>query len=258
MEINRIYNENCEKTLKRINENCIDGVVTSPPYNIIRPSSTDRGYDVYKDGMSNDEYIDFTLRIFNEFDRVIKKNGVVIYNMSYGAENTEVMSLTVADIIRKTSFTLADIIVWKKDCATPNNVSHNRLTRIVEFVYVFCRKGELMTFKANKNILSVSSTGQKIFENAFNFIMARNNDGSTDLNKATYSTELVTKLLKMYIAKDSVVYDPFMGTGTTAVSLINHRCGYIGSELSEEQCKYAESRIKEAKGEAGLFALWKI
>lgn len=252
--INKIHNESCELTLEKIEDNFIDGVITSPPYNIIRPNSTDRGYDVYKDGMTNEEYINFTLRIFNQLDRVMKKDGVVVYNMSYGAENTEAMSLTVADIIRNTNFTLADIIVWKKDSATPNNVSKNRLTRIVEFVYVFCRKDELMTFNANKKVLSERDTGQKIFENVFNFIMARNNDGSTDLNKATYSTELVTKLLKIYFKENSVVYDPFMGTGTTAVSVINHKCDFIGSELSEAQTEYANERIKKALGNVGLFA----
>lgn len=251
---NKVHNESCEVTLNRMHDHSIDGVVTSPPYNIIRPNSTDRGYDVYKDGMTNDEYINFTLKIFNQFGRVLKKDGVIIYNMSYGAENTEVMSLTIADIIRNTEFTLADIIVWKKDSATPNNVSPNRLTRIVEFVYIFCRKDEIMTFNANKQVLKERTTGQKIFENVFNFIMAKNNDGSTDLNKATYSTELVTKLLKIYIEEGSIVYDPFIGTGTTAVSVINHKCDYIGSELSEAQTEYARDRIEKALGKTGLFA----
>ena len=42
----------------------VDKVITSPPYNIIRPNSNDRGYDLYKDGMSNEEYIDWTINIF--------------------------------------------------------------------------------------------------------------------------------------------------------------------------------------------------
>lgn len=252
--INKIHNESCEETLRKMDDNIIDAVVTSPPYNIIRPNSTDRGYDEYKDGMSNEEYIDFTLRIFKQFERVVKKDGAIIYNMSYGAENTEVMSLTVADIIRNTDFTLADIIVWKKDSATPNNVSKNRLTRIVEFVYIFCRKDELMTFNANKKVLKERNTGQKIYENIFNFIMAKNNDGSNDLNKATYSTELVTKLLNIYVKPNSLIYDCFMGTGTTAVSAINHKCDFIGSELSEAQVRYSNERIDRANGNVGLFA----
>ena len=137
METNLIYNEDNLVTMSRIESNSIDLIVTSPPYNIIRPNSTDRGYDLYKDGMSNEEYIEWTLNMFREFERCLIKDGIVLYNMSYGTENTILMSLVVADIIRRSEFTLADIIVWKKKSATPNNVSHNKTTRIVEYIYVF-------------------------------------------------------------------------------------------------------------------------
>ena len=252
---NKIFNEDCLITLQRMENNYLNGVITSPPYNIIRANSLDRGYDVYKDGMDNDEYIDFTIKLFKQFERVVKKDGVVLYNMSYGAENTEVMSLTVADIIRNTNFTIADIIIWKKNSAIPNNVSKNRLTRIVEYIYVFCRRDELMSFNTNKKAIYKRSSGQSIFENINNFITAKNNDGANELNKATYSTELVNKLYDIYFSKDDVIYDPFMGTGTTAVSVLNKGGIYIGSELSKAQCDYAEDRLKQASGEVGLFAL---
>ena len=216
IEQNKIYNEDCLKTLARMPNDFIDIVLTSPPYNIIRPNSTDRGYDLYKDGMSNDEYIEWTLDIFKNFDNVLKKDGVVLYNLSYGTENTTLMSLVIADIIRKSEFTLADIIIWKKKSATPNNVSHNKMTRIVEYIYVFCRKTEFHTFKCNKKELSKRESGQAIFENVFNFITAKNNDNSTDLNKATFSTELVRKLTSVYAKPKSLIYDPFIGKGTTA------------------------------------------
>lgn len=53
----------------------IDGVITSPPYNIIRPNSTDRGYDEYKDGMSNDEYARWMISIINGIDKILVRNG---------------------------------------------------------------------------------------------------------------------------------------------------------------------------------------
>lgn len=72
------------------------------------------------------------------------------------------------------------------------------------------------------------------------------NDGSNKLNKATFSSELVIKLLNIYGKQDSdfVVYDPFGGTGTTAVGAKKFGCSCICSELSEEQCKYAKERLK--------------
>ena len=173
--------------------------------------------------------------------------------MSYGTENTILMSLVVADIIRESEFTLADIIVWKKKSATPNNVSHNKMTRIVEYIYVFCRKDEFHTFNCNKKELSKRETGQFIYENVFNFINAKNNDGSTDLNKATFSTEFVRKLLQLYAQKGSLIYDPFIGTGTTALGCIIENNNYIGSEISKKQCDYAEKRLQPYLNQTTLF-----
>ena len=87
-----------------------------------------------------------------------------------------------------------------------------------EFVYVIVRKDEIKSFNANKEISSVRNNGQKMYKNYFNFIEAKNNDGSCSLNKATYSSELCEKLLEIYAQPNSIVYDSFMGTGTTAIA----------------------------------------
>lgn len=42
-------------------------------------------------------------------------------------------------------------------------------------------------------------------------------------------------------------YDPFMGTGTTALGCLKYGCHYLGLELSPKQCEYAENRLKEYK-----------
>ena len=140
---------------------------------------------------------------------------------------------------------VADVITWKKKSALPQNISPNKLTRICEYVFVFCRKNEYGTYFANKQVTSIRDTGQKMYEVVYNFISAPNNDGSCDLNKATYSTELCEKLLNIYAKKNSIVLDPFMGTGTTAVACKSLGHSYIGSELSENQCKYALERLGE-------------
>tara|TARA_R110002012_G_scaffold7170_5_gene33806 strand:- start:18 stop:782 length:765 start_codon:yes stop_codon:yes gene_type:complete len=253
MKINNIYNEDCFVTMGNMPKHFIDTIITSPPYNTMRTNVNDVGYDVYIDNINNKDYIEWTIKIFNEFNRILKKNGVIIYNLSYGGENTSLMNLVVSDIIRNTEFTLADIIVWKKTTATPNNVSPNKLTRIVEFVYIFCRKKEFETFSANKEKKSKSTTDQNIYGNIYNFIEAKNNDGSNDLNKATYSTELVRKLAKIYCLKNSLIYDPFMGTGTTALGCVIDNHNFIGSEISKDQCDYAIKRLQPFLNQTSLF-----
>ena len=248
-----IKNEDCKITLQRmIDENKkIDVVLTSPFYNTNRSilvkervgGPPEGRYDVHMDGMTTEEYVNFTVDLFNKFDKVLSKNGVILYNICYGAENTEDMFLTISNLILKTSFTVADVICWKKKSAIPNNVSSNRLTRIWEFVFVIARKDEIDTFMCNKKIVSVSKSGQNIYENVFNFIEAPNNDGSCSLNKATYSTDLCEQLLGLYAKEGSVVYDPFMGTGTTAVACKRMGFDCYGSEISENQVKFAQNRL---------------
>ena len=90
VEINKIYNEDCFITMSNMEDNLVDIVMTSPPYNMTarKGGYSDSGrYDVYEDWMTESEYIDFTIRLFNNFNRVVKENGVVLYNFSYSIEN---------------------------------------------------------------------------------------------------------------------------------------------------------------------------
>ena len=252
--MNKVYEDNlsllingdCITEMQNLIDNGVkvDKVITSPPYNIVRPNCSDRGYDIYQDGMTNEEYIEWTIKIFNLYDKILNDNGCIIYNMSYGTENTEVMNLTVAEILKRTNFTLADIIVWKKFSAVPNNVSSNKMTRICEFIYVFCRRNEFGTFTANKKIIGQrNETNQNIYENTFNFIQAPNNSETQNLNKATYSIELVKALIERYVRKTDVVLDNFSGTGTTMAACVSMGIKSIGIELSQAQCEHTIKRI---------------
>ena len=187
------------------------------------------------------------------YDRILKHNGCVLFNVSYSSENTTLIWNLISDIQRDTTFKVADCIIWKKKSAIPNNVSPNKLTRICEFVFVLARKEELTTFSMNKPIDSISKKGQTIYKNVFNFIEAPNNDEVCALNKATFSTLFVRKLLLMYAKQGSIIYDSFMGTGTTAIGAIKEKMLFIGSELSKKQCEYANKRIKNEELKLTLF-----
>lgn len=257
MELNKIYNEDCFVTMEKMPIGMVSTVLTSPFYNTNKKQGNKRTlsntntkgysylrYDEHVDNMTDEEYCNFTEKLFLEFDRILNLNGVVLYNLSYGNNNRDGMYKAVNTIITKTPFTIADVICWKKKNALPNNCSPNKLTRIWETVFVFCRKDDIDTFYCNKPVVGERKTGQKSYGNIFNYIEAKNNDGSCPYNKATYSSDLCKQLLNLYCPENGIVYDPFMGTGTTAVACKELGFDYIGSELSENQCKWAEERIK--------------
>ena len=256
----KIYyrNENCFDTIKGMKDSNfkVDIVLTSPPYNTARTSQTQKSidtynnrYDIHLDNMTDEQYCDWTVDLFNKLDEVLAENGCILYNLSYGSESPNTMWLALGDLLRKTNFMIADCIIWKKSSTLPKNVSYNKLTRITEFVFVICRKNEFKTFKANKKVTKTSRTGQKYYENVFNFIEAKNNDGACALNKATYSSDLCLHLLNIYATDNMVVYDPFMGTGTTGIACerfcAEKTMTCIGSELSEKQVEFSKNRLAE-------------
>lgn len=78
MEINKIYNEDCLISLSKFSDKSIDGIVTSPPYNIAIERSDcyyDNGYSEI-DNLSEEQYISLRTSEFKEFSRVLKDRGI--------------------------------------------------------------------------------------------------------------------------------------------------------------------------------------
>ncbi len=256
-----IRNEDCRKTIKHMKQKGIkvDCVITSPPYNTSRKVRTEKEvaerkskYKLYDDSKPFEEYKHFIVTIVNKLDDILTNDGTIIMNLSYassvdiGMIGSRLIELLYG-IIEQTDFDIADIICWKKKSALPNNRSSNKCTRICEFVFVLCRKSEYMTFKSNKQVTKrIEEKGLIYYSNVFNFIEAPNNDGKNPYNNATYSVEFVHNLLQMYVQDNSIVYDCFGGTCTTAVACKNEnrdiKC--ICSEIDKEQCEYGKERLK--------------
>jgi len=248
IEINNIYNQTSLSLMKEIDDLSIDGIITSPPYNI----NTERSDCYYNNGYSDldkltqKEYLDLRIEEFNEYDRILKDKGVVCYNISYAKENPILPTLLMSKIHNETNFTLADIICWKKSNAIPFQTSPTKLSRITELVYILVKKENLHTFTTNKKVSKINqSTGQKFYKNYINFIEAKNNDGYICKLKASFSQELVDSLINIYFPSGSLIYDPFMGIGTTGLSCITNNCDFIGSEINEEFYLIAKERINK-------------
>jgi len=237
IEINKIYNEDNLITMSNIPDLYLNGIITSPPYNI----STKRNDCYYNngyssnDGLSEDKYLETRINEFKEFERILKDDGVICYNISYHNENPILPILLLSKIHNETNLTLADIIIWKKKVAMPFQTSPTKLSRVCELIYVIVKKDQLHTFRSNKDISKINEkTGQKFYKNYTNIIEAKNNDGFKSKLKASFSSELVEKLIHIYFPEDSLIYDPFIGIGTTAKGCINKKCNYIGSEIEKE------------------------
>ncbi len=236
----------CIETMSNMQDKSVDGIITSPPYNI----NTERSDCYYNNGyseldnLSENDYLQVRTDEFKEFERILKDKGVICYNISYAKENPILPTLLVSKVHNDTNLTIADIVCWKKPHSIPFQTSPTKLSRITELIYVFVRKDHLHTFKTNKEVSKVNrKTGQKFYKNYVNYIEAKNNDGYKSHLKACFSQDLVSQLINIYFPKGSLIYDPFMGIGTTCLSCLSNGCHYIGSELIEDTYNIAVERI---------------
>lgn len=248
--IDKIFNENNLETMSKISDKSISGIITSPPYNITskrKDGYYNNGYSDI-DNLTSEEYLEVRTNEFKEFSRILEDTGVICYNISYHNENPILPTLLITKIHNETDLTVADIITWKKQVAIPFATSPTKLSRICELIYVIVKKDHLHTFKTNKVISKVNEkTGQTFYKNYQNIIEAKNNDKIICKLKASFSEDLVIKILDIYFPKGSVIYDPFMGIGTTARACKKTDRNWIGSELDFEHWQIANELLENKK-----------
>ena len=67
-----------------------------------------------------------------------------------------------------------------------------------------------------------------------------------EITKANFSTDLPEMCIKLLSFSEDLIYDPFIGGGTTAVAAKMNNRNFIGSEISQEYCNVANERLKTA------------
>ena len=257
LQDNTIIHGSCQDVASLISG--VDVVLTSPFYNTSTKSkivpreklgnANQRGrYDTIVDTYTREGYCDFMVELFDKMHDGLRDSAVVLFNISYSTGNTDGYMYAVSDIIRRTEYTLVDQISWKKPSCIPERSTPDRLSRIVEPIFVFCKRGFEKSFHSNKAEISQGTATHKCHAPLYNFVEAKGSQKEKGVkrcpyNSATYSIELCEKLLSMYAPKGALVYDPFMGSGTTAVACKRMGLRWLGSEISENQVKWAEDRL---------------
>lgn len=252
LEINKIHCGDTIEKMKLIDDKSIQLILTSPPYsrgqrtdglnNIYEKADTD-----YKDNLSDEKYIEWITNVFIEYERILKDTGVVAFNLSYTKYSPSLPYHVINSIFQNTSFRIADTVAWEKSSAIPISGHPNRLTRKAEFVYIFVKNDFIDKFDANKEISTISKTGQKFYRTYYNILKAKNNDGKIAGHGATFSSDFARFFIDLYSFPNSIVLDNFVGTGTVGLTCKMLNRNYIGIELSKNYCEIAEKRINDFK-----------
>ena len=251
--INKIHNENCLETMARMPDNYIDLTLTSPPYDNLRDY---KGYS-----------FDFE-SIAKELFRVTKKGGVVVWIVGdatiKGSETGT--SFKQALYFKEIGFNLHDTMIWKKQTFTDTGSLRVRYGGVFEYMFILA-KGKIKTFNPIKDrenktsgrkqsgtvrqkdgsIKPMLAVGKKINKLGQRFNVWNINTEISNKNRfhpAQFSEQLANDHIKSWTNEKELVYDCFMGSGTTAKMALKNNRDFIGSEISKEYCKIAEQRIK--------------
>jgi len=257
LPLNQIICEDCVNGMKKLPDNSIDLVVTSPPYDEIR------------------DYNGFKLDLHatgKEIFRVLKPGGIavlVIQDQTKNFGKTLTSFRTILDWCDNIGFKLFETVIYKKHGAEGAWWKH-RFRVDHEYMPIFLKGDRPQYF--NKEPLKIPSkwagvtmTGcatrltngetLKSKKVTINPMKCRGTiwdyttcgDGSRlkHQHPATFPDKIPYDFIQCFCPPGGVVLDPFMGSGTTAIAAIQLERNFIGYDISEEYCALAKKRIEK-------------
>jgi len=256
----------CEEVLRTFPDNCIDLIVTSPPY-------ADQRKKTYG-GIHPDLYVDWFLPRSKEFLRVLKPEGTFVLNIKErvvdGERHTFVLELILE--LRKQGWLWTEEFIWSKKNCYPGKWP-NRFRDSWERCLQFNKTKKFKMFQkavmvpiggwSNARLKNLNQTdltrdesktksgfGKKIANWVGREMVYPTNvlNIATECGHKNHSAAFPVGLpewfIKLFTAKDDVVLDPFMGSGSTAVASKKNTRYFIGIDTQPEYCKLAKELVE--------------
>ena len=214
METNRIYNEDCLEGMKSFPEKSVNITLTDIPYGVVnRESNGLRNLDKENADVFNIDMDELLSEIYR-----VTEGQIIIFCAK------EQFSEIYKFFANKKGTTRS--IVWQKTNPSPMNGQYVYLSGVEHAVW----------FKPR---------GRKIFNAHCKNTVFTYSNGSRKIHPTQKNVDLFKELIGDNSNEGEIVFDPFMGSGTTAISAIDTGRDYIGFELNEEYYKLSEQRISD-------------
>ncbi len=232
--LNKILTGDALKKLRKIPSESVGLVVTSPPYNLKNSTGNGMkdgrggkwsaaalldGYSDHGDNMPHDQYVEWQRQVLAEMFRVLRSDGAIFYNHKWRVQAGLLQDR--ADIVE--GLPVRQVIIWRRKGGINFNPGYFLPT--YEVVYMIAKPDFRLAPKAN-------GVGD-----VWDFTQESNND-----HPAPFPVALSDRIVSSTTAE--VVLDPFSGSGTTAISALNHGRQYIGIELSKSYAVKSRARIR--------------
>lgn len=225
----KIFNEDCLRTMEKMEDNSIDIIITSPPYNkagyegYIRKAhkqdtwirNIEYAKDAQNDFMDEQKYQDWQIDVLNECWRILKPNGSIFYN--HKIRMAKHKASHPIEWLLKTKFIFRQQLIWDRG-STPA-LAPIRFLPTTELIFWLTKTQTQPNFKRNKNAM--------FLKEVWSF-----NAKPNKTHPAPFPIELPLGILQhLDYTTDVVVYDPFMGVGTTMLAAKQMGLAAIGSEI---------------------------
>lgn len=241
---NKIICGDSLKILKKLPDNCIDLIFTSPPYNF------GMGYDTFEDKVDWDKYFGLLFGIFKECVRVLKYEGRIVVNIQPFFSDYIPSHHIISNFFLNEGLIWKGEILWEKNnynCkytawGSWKSPSSPYLKYTWEFLEIFV-KGSLSK-KGEKDNIDIKGDEFKEWVLAKWSIAPEHNMTKFD-HPAMFPEALVARALKLFSYKNDIILDPFNGVGTTTFVASRLERKYIGIDISEKYCQTAKDRLAD-------------
>ena len=243
--MNKIICGDSKDVMKKIPDESIDIIITSPPYNF----GLD-GYDTHKDTKYWSDYFIYLNDIWKECFRVLKHGGRMCVNIQPLFSDYVPTHHIISDQLLKLGLLFKAEILWDKhnyNCkftawGSWKSPSMPYVKYTWEFIEVFCKGTQKKAGKKENIDISGDEFKDWVY---VKWDIAPERNMKNYNHPAMFPEAIPYRLIKLFSYQGDIVLDPFNGAGTTtAVARKNNR-NYIGIDVSKEYCKRAEQRIKE-------------
>ena len=271
--INKIYQMDCIQFMENWTGQGVDVMVTSPPYNL------GKKYKTYRDSMTREEYLDWMHRVACAAKGIMKDDGSFFLNI-ISKPTDPWLSFDVAREFGK-EFKLQNTIHWIKSIALSEKrdgdatkglngdfaVGHFKpintdrfFNQCHEYIFHFTVNGTAKLDKlaigvpySHKSNLDRWKTKKNVRDRGNAWFMSYENKQGAYYpieHVATFPEKLPYLCIKAHGLRDGcLVYDPFMGLGSTALACVRLGVNYIGSEIDPEYARIADMSIANHKKE---------
>lgn len=233
------YNADARK-LEFLPDNCIDFILTSPPYN------AGVEYNQYDDNKTPDEYEKFVNEFLTEYFRVLKPDGrLAIIVANVGRKPYINNAALYSDIADSVGFIKRGEIIWVKG-DSPNGTgwgswqspSDPSLRDSHEYILVFHKQ------QSKKMTSGESTIDKELFLSCSNSVWRVNPTTKKNAggHPAAFSLELAERLIQFYTYKDDIILDPMCGYGTVCVAAQKLGRKWIGNDID---LSYVNARLQK-------------